>query len=155
MTEANATAEPVTLTYNAVYAGHRWLTGTGLVARWYKTKEDGTPDENKPMSFAVKGKKTSLTNAWIGDVYTINEMNDGFRTDGLRKRVFHVEDTLQRWRLEDRAADAQSQMESKQKKTSSDVGGMTLKELAEQYEKTIGIGRRAALLAAIIQAVTG
>lgn len=156
MSDPVAIADPPTLTYDAVCAGRRWMShGVGLAARWYKLKSDGTADETNPMSFAVKGKKTTLTNTWVGDVYEINERGDTFAVSGHRKQVYNNPDLLQKWRVEERAAEAQAEMERKQKKSGSDFGDMTFKELAEQYEKTIGSARKAALLAAAIQAITG
>lgn len=147
---------PKTRTVQAVYTGKRRGAKTPLVARWVVLDDRGdlTTEE---LCFAAKGKRTSLNGgAWVGDVYSLEVGADGTckALSRLRERCWDFPDDKAAWLLEEKAAETEVEM-TRKKADADDLGQLTLAELADRYGKTIGRARRAAMLANIIQRVTG
>ena len=140
--------------FQIVCIGERPGENRPLVTSWLKLDADGNLT-TEMLSFGRQGKKkTVLTGAYLGDVYAV-ESEDGqkFTVNGSRLRSWDNQEDRRAWRLQETLARTQSEMDRKAK--DQDYGEMTLDQLQEQYGRTIGRARRAALLAVITQYITG
>ncbi len=139
------------MTFQAVFAGYRRGVSTPLVAFWHKLDAEGSLTD-QTMAFNKKGKKTNLTDAWIGDVYEIDEEDGLCRTKGPRLKQWENQEDRSVWKLESQSAEVSVQMDKTASK--DNFGEMTLNELRAKYGKTIGSKVRAAMVACIVQHVT-
>lgn len=148
-----AEVAPPVVRYLAVCAGLRLNAAGELVMHWYKVHPDGTASADDGASFVRKGKKSTLTDAWVGDIYEFTETPDGVcRLHRETRGRFGDEALIQQWRLAQTAAEAARRMDKEAAK--GGFGKLTLDEAKERYRKTIGRAARTALIAAIIQHMT-
>lgn len=157
MSEQSPTPATVTgqRVLKAVCAGLRRGAADPLVMVWYPIKDDGSLDIPNGFIFAHKGKKTTLNNAYIGDIYQITDDGDGVCRTSSRDRVGRYEnrEVIALWKLDQQSAEVSLGMDKQGKNVT--FGNMTLDQVRENYSRTVGRTRKAALLASVIQYITG
>jgi hypothetical protein len=136
-------------THHIVFCGLRF-DGNGLYGLWRYVQSDKTL--GGPLTFANKRK--GINDCYVGDVFVATEAAEGqFQRNKERFYRWENEADLREWRLEERAAEAKA--DADKRIAAEGFGGTTLDEARNLYRKTIGSGRRAALLASLVQHVTG